>query len=257
MARRAVVVAVRGELSVERDPDRPSGRLLRQAGMDASYVDLADPTHLEFAYLRWARIVLEAAKARRVLHLGGGACTLARALAAADPESRQEVCEADPEVLAVAREHLGLRRAPGLRVRHAEGRTWLSGQPDDAWEAVVIDAFVGARVPPRLITVEALTEAARVAPLTLVNVVDDRSARDVALVAAGLRAAYPSVWTLGARAGNVILVGDRAPRQLELARLAARLAADPEPARRTGPAEMKWGLTGTVPRADSEIEEEQ
>ncbi len=31
--------------------------------MEASYVDLADPTHLEFDYLRWIRIVLDVAGA--------------------------------------------------------------------------------------------------------------------------------------------------------------------------------------------------
>ncbi|MFZ0043319.1 MAG: hypothetical protein WAK93_18565, partial [Solirubrobacteraceae bacterium] len=65
---------------IERDPRRLSGRLLRQDDMDASYVDLADPTHLEFDYLRWVRIVLGVARSRRVLHIGGGACALARAL---------------------------------------------------------------------------------------------------------------------------------------------------------------------------------
>src|SRR5947209_11732355 len=120
----------RGDLVAERDPLRPSGRLLRQGQMDASYVDLADPSHLEFDYLRWMRIVLRAARARRVLHVGGGACALARALAAEDPAGRQEVCEVDPEVLAMAREHLGLRRTPGLLVRHAEGRELLARQRD-------------------------------------------------------------------------------------------------------------------------------
>lgn len=47
------VLAHEGDLVVERDPGRPSGRRLRQRDMDASYVDLADPSHLEFDYLRW------------------------------------------------------------------------------------------------------------------------------------------------------------------------------------------------------------
>ncbi len=147
--------------------------------MDASYVDLADVTHLEFDYMRWLRIVLRVANAKRVLHIGGGACALARALAAEHPTGLQEVCEFDPDVLALAREHLGLRRAPGLRVRYAEGRGHLADQPDDSWDAIVIDAFIGARVPERLISVDALSDAARVAPLTLVNIVDNRSGRDV------------------------------------------------------------------------------
>jgi hypothetical protein len=149
---------------VERDPRRASGRLLRDDGMEASYVDLADPAHLEFDYLRWLRIVLRASRAGRVIHVGGGACALARALAAEDPGGRQEVCEVNAEVIALARAHLGLRRKPGLHVRHAEGRAFIATQPDASWDAVVIDAFIAAGVPHRLVTVEAVTGAAERRP---------------------------------------------------------------------------------------------
>ena len=124
-----LTLARSGDLVAERDPLRPGGRLLRQGDMDASYVDLADPTHLEFDYLRWIRIVLRAARARRVVHVGGGACALARALAAEDPGGRQEVCEVDAGVLALARDHLGLRRAPGLRVRGETRRAPAQAPP--------------------------------------------------------------------------------------------------------------------------------
>src|SRR4051812_1426027 len=76
------ILAAAGDLVVQRDGGRPSGRLLRHGDMDASYVDLADPRHLEFDYLRRMRDVAEALGARRVVHVGGGACALARALAA-------------------------------------------------------------------------------------------------------------------------------------------------------------------------------
>ena len=218
--------------------------------MEASYVDLADATHLEFDYMRWLRIALQAAGARRVLHIGGGACALARALAAADPGGRQEVCEVDADVLAVAREHLGLRRTPGLRVRHVEGRAHLAAQPDQSWDAIVIDAFVGARVPERLITVEAMIEAARVAPLTLVNVVDNRSAKDVRAVASAVALAYPLVWTLGQRAGNAIVAGCATSHASNLARIAARAAADPSPARLTTPAQVAQMIASTPPPRD-------
>ena len=241
-------VTRRGDLIAERDPGRPSAWLLRQRDMDASYVDLADPSHLEFDYLRWIRVVLWAARARRVVHVGGGACALPRALAAADPGSRQEVCEVDADVLALAREHMGLRRARGLHVRHAEGRAFLARQPDGAWDAVVIDAFIGAVVPRRLITAEALTDVARVAPLALVNVVDNRAARDVRAVAAGLGAAYPRVWTLGSRVGNTVVAG--AVAALDLDRSGAGVAADRAPARLTPPAAMARGVAGTTPLRD-------
>jgi hypothetical protein len=246
------VIARRGELIVERDPARPSGRLLRDGGMDASYIDLADPSHLEFDYLRWMRIVLRAARVRRVLHVGGGACTLARALAAADPAGRQEVCEIDPGVLAIARQHLGLRRAPGLRVRQTDGRAFIAGRRAGAWDAVVIDAYVGAAVPRRLVTAEALADVRRVAPLAAVNVVDTRAGQVVGRVAAGLAGAYPRVWALGGRKGNTVLVGGVA--DLDLARIAAAAAADPSPARLTPPAELAHRLAagGVGPFRDEE-----
>jgi hypothetical protein len=219
--------------------------------MEASYVDLADATHLEFDYMRWLRIVLRAVAARRVLHIGGGACALARALAAVDPGGRQEVCEVDTDVLTVAREHLGLRRTPGLRVRHVEGRAHIAAQPDQSWDAIVVDAFVGVRVPPRLVTVEAMIGAARVAPLTLVNVVDNRSAREVRAVASGLALAYPVVWTLGQRAGNAIVAGCAKTHASKLARIAAGAAADPSPARLTTPAQVALMIASTPPLLDA------
>lgn len=199
--------------------------------MEASYVDLADATHLEFDYMRWLRIVLRAARARRVLHIGGGACALARALAAEDPGGRQEVCELDGDVLALARAHLGLRRAPGLRVRHTDGRAFIAGQPERSWDAIVIDAFLGARVPERLIASDALADSARVAPLTLVNVVDNRAGREIRRVLAAMASAYPRVWTLGRRPGNTILAGDAIGALSDLTLVATRAAADPSPAR--------------------------
>jgi hypothetical protein len=242
-------IAVEGDLVVERDPRRSSGRLLRQGDMDASYIDLSDPRHLEFDYLRWFRIVLRAAGARRVLHVGGGACALARALAAEDPEGRQEVCEVDAGVLEIARRHLGLRRIPGLRVRHAEGRAALRARAGAGYDAVAVDAFVGARVPPGLTTAEAMADAAAVAALTVVNVVDDRRGDEITAVAAALRDAYPRVWALGGRVGNTLVAGDRSG--FDLSHIAARAAADPSPARLIAPAAMARRLATSVARHDS------
>ncbi|MFZ0089227.1 MAG: fused MFS/spermidine synthase [Solirubrobacteraceae bacterium] len=226
--------------------------MLRQDGMDASYVDLADPSHLEFDYLRWIRIVLRAAHTRRVLHVGGGACALPRALAAEDPDGRQEVCEVDPAVLALAREHMGLRRARGLRVRVAEGRAGIAAQRDGGWDAIVVDAFVGATVPRRLITVEVVADIARVTPLVLVNVVDGRAARDVARIGAALASAFPTVWGLGGRGGNTVVVGSADP--LNLTRIGAQAAADPSRPRLALPAEMARLAAATVALRDRDLE---
>jgi hypothetical protein len=227
---RSLVIATEGDLIVERDPHRRSGRLLWQANMAASYVDLGDPRHLEFDYLRWAWLVLQSFKARHVLHVGGAACTLARALLAADANSRQEVFEVDEDVLAFARAHLGLRRQPGLKVRVADGRDVLETRAEDSADAIVIDAFVGARVPRHLVTAEALATCARVAHVTVVNVVDTAGWRDVRAIVAGLRESYRHIGALASgsrRGGNFLLFGSRSEpwrRQLESAAAADRAA---------------------------------
>src|SRR4051795_7787001 len=137
------ILAQTGELLVQRDGERSSGRLLRQGDMDASYVDLADPRHLEFDYLRRMRDLVEALRARRIVHVGGAGAALARALVATDRARtrRQHVVEVDPDVVALAREHLGRRREPGLKVKVADGRAWLAGRDDASIDALLIDAF--------------------------------------------------------------------------------------------------------------------
>ncbi len=245
------LITATAAVTVLRDLERPGGRLLRQGGMDASYVDLGDAQHLEFDYLRRMRDVVEAVRARRVVHVGGAGCALARALSAAHPEHRQEVIEVDPEVVELARRHLGLRRAPGLRVRVGDGRAVLAGRPDGSADAVLVDAFVGAAVPRHLITAEALADLARVAGVAAVNVVDTRAMAEAGAIAAGLAEAFPHVLALGApgvlakrRGGNVILVGAHAPPPLD--RLRSRAAADRSPAALLEP-EAIAAFTGGAP----------
>jgi hypothetical protein len=250
------LIAVAGELAVLRDRERPSGRLLRQGEMDASYVDLADARHLEFDYLRRMRDVVLAAGARRVVHVGGAGCALARALAAAEPGHRQEVIELDGDVVELARRHLGLRRTPGLRVRVGDGRAVRAGRPDGSADAVLIDAFVGARVPRHLVTAEALADLARVARLVAVNVVDTRAMDDAAAIAAGLCNAFAHVIALGAgpvlgkrRGGNAVLVGAHEVPPLD--RLRASAAADRSPGALRGPGEIDAFIGGVPPWRDA------
>src|SRR4051794_10345988 len=94
------ILAAAGDLVVQRDAGRASRRLLRHGDMDASYVALAAPRLREFDSLRRVPALVGALRARRVVHVGGGACALARALAAADRERRQDFVEVDPDVLA-------------------------------------------------------------------------------------------------------------------------------------------------------------
>ena len=103
------------------DPRRPSARTLLLDGREAGQVDLADPRRLTFAYMRRIADLIDAFRppgtALDVLHVGGGACALARYVEATRPRSRQLVWEIDAGVVALAREHLGLRATPRLRVK--------------------------------------------------------------------------------------------------------------------------------------------
>ncbi|MDP9400999.1 MAG: fused MFS/spermidine synthase, partial [Actinomycetota bacterium] len=69
---------------VERDEARPTGRVLVLDGLSHSYVDLADPRHLEFAYVRWigdlADVLRPARAPLEATFLGGGGFTLPRYL---------------------------------------------------------------------------------------------------------------------------------------------------------------------------------
>jgi spermidine synthase len=252
------LLAATGELAVLRDPRRPTGRLLRQADMDASYVDLADPRHLEFDYLRWMAAVAEAVATRDIVHVGAAGGALARALAASVPSRHQELVEVEPAVVELARAHLGLRRAPGLRVRTADGRAALARRGDGSADAVLVDAFVGARVPRHLVSAEALADLARVvapAGVVAINVVDGRGLPDTRAIGAGLRASFGVVAALGAsavlhgrRAGNVVLVAGHGP--LPLRRIRAAVASDRSPALLLEPDDVAGLCGGTAPWHD-------
>src|SRR3954471_721907 len=98
-ARAVEVPTALGLARVEPAPARPTGRMLTLGAQDASYVDLADPTHLEWPYVRRIGDVIDAfrppGRAIAAVHLGGGGATVARYVEATRPRSRQEVVEVD------------------------------------------------------------------------------------------------------------------------------------------------------------------
>ena len=224
------------------DLDRPRGWLLTMDAAPQSYVDLDDPRHLEFEYVqRLAHAVDLAAppgEPLEALHLGGGALTLPRYLAATRPGSRQRAVELDAALTELVREYLPWPEA-ALRVEAADARGYLEQSPPDSADLVVADVFGGSRIPARLTSVEFARAAARVlrpggtyaanladaAPLDFARaqLATVRSVfTDVCLIA------EPSVLR-GRRYGNLVIVA--ADRPLPVAELARRAAADPFPAR--------------------------
>ncbi|MFF3059794.1 spermidine synthase, partial [Streptomyces sp. NPDC057909] len=108
------------------DVDRDRAWLLTVDGAPQSYVDLDDPAHVEFEYARRLAHVLDCAgepdAPLDVLHLGGGALTLPRYVAATRPGSRQIVAEADRGLLALVTEQLPVPDGSGVTVHATDAR---------------------------------------------------------------------------------------------------------------------------------------
>ena len=161
------------------DPERPSGRTLLLDSAPHSYVDLDDPTHLEYAYARAVAAAIDTefpgGRALRAYHLGGGGLTVPRYLEATRPGTISLVSEIDPGVVAIDSDRLGFRPGGGVEVRVEDGRRGLARLPDDSQDLVVGDAFGGVSVPWHLTTREAVGEISRLLSddgIYVVNMID-------------------------------------------------------------------------------------
>lgn len=211
------------------DPERDSGRVLMLDTLRHSYVDLADPTHLEFEYVRAIAAVADAsfpaAEPVSALHVGGGGLTLPRYLAEDRPGTRSLVLEVDPGVVAIDREQLGLETSDELRVRVADGRVGLAEEPAGERDLVVGDAFGGLSVPWQLTTREAMRLVDRALAddgVYAVNLIDHPPLAFVRAELATLREVFPHVVLLaripvltGDDGGNLIAVASQRPLDTE------------------------------------------
>jgi spermidine synthase len=222
------------------DPDRPQGWTLLLNGTAQSHVDLDDPTHLEFEYVRRLGHVVDLlTPARpRVLHLGGGAWTLARYVATTRPGAGQLVVELDAGLVDLVASRLpadGL----GIDVAVGDARAALTRVPRGWADLLVLDVFAGARTPAHLTSVEFLAAAAAVlAPggVYAANVADGGELAFARTQVAAALARFAHVAVVAAPGilhgrgfGNLVLVASA--DELPVAELARRTAADPFPAR--------------------------
>ncbi|MEW1859890.1 fused MFS/spermidine synthase [Streptomyces sp. NPDC088194] len=255
-----------GEAKLLPDVDRARAWLLTVDGAPQSYVDLADPEHLEFEYVRRVAYVVEAVCDTReapvgIVHLGGGALTLPRRFARTVPGAVQDVVEADRGLAGLVAEYLPWD-APEIRTHVADAREWLTGRADASADVLVVDVFGGSRVPAHLTTVECATEAARVlrpGGLYVANLADAAPFAFLGSQLATVRAAFgpdaevcvlvePGVLR-GRRYGNAVLAVSRGPLPADV--VARRCAADPFPARVLGTAEAVRAFPG-APVHDAE-----
>ncbi|MFI6257687.1 spermidine synthase [Micromonospora zamorensis] len=225
-----------GQAELVPDPDRAGSWTLLLDGAPQSHVDLTDPTHLEFEYVRRLAAALDliapAGEPLRVLHLGGGALTLPRYVSATRPGSTQRVSEVDGALVELVRQALPWPSDTRLRVRVEDARAVLTSTRDASYDVVVADVFAGARTPPHLTSVEYAAEVARVlrpAGWYLANLADGPPLRHARAQVATVRSVLPQACLVGdaavlrgRRYGNLVLVAGRVtPPVPELTRRAA------------------------------------
>ena len=216
-----------GDCELIADQDNSNGWLLRINGVMSSHIDLADPLFLDFEYMRWISALVESRWPRedrpklRALHLGGGACSLARYFHSAYPEARQVVVELDGKLAEYVRGWFELPKAPLMRLRVGEAREVTESLTPQTRDLISRDVFAGS-VTPRPLTTSEFTEHARrvLVPggIYVVNSGDSpdlRSAReDAATIAASFRhtviIADPAMLK-GRRYGNMIMAGSDIP----------------------------------------------
>ncbi len=228
------------------DPDRAGGRTLVLDGVRHSYVDVDDPTFLEFTYVRAIAAVVDAAfpgtEPLAAHHLGGGGLTFPRYLAATRPGTRSVVSEIDGGVVRIDRERLGLGPESGIDVRTEDGRLGLRRLDTASRDLVVGDAFGGVSVPWHLTTAEAMSDVRRVLDedgLYVANLIDHGDLGFARAEAATLGETFDQVAVLGDPADLGLDPGAE-PEGGNLVMIASDRAVDPAAvqkaldARRTG-----------------------
>jgi spermidine synthase len=220
------------------DPDRPSGRVLMLDGAPHSYVDLDDPTYLDWDYAKAVASVIDTAypeaQPLRVYHIGGGGLTLPRYLERVRPGTSSLVSEIDPGVVTIDKQ-FGLESSNGIEVRVEDARLGLGRLADDSRDLVLGDAFGGVSVPWHLTTRETVREIERVLTVNGVYVINLLDYGPLAFARAEVAtltdvfdhvalATEVDTLTQGEKAGgNLVVIASNAP--LDVTSIAATIAS--------------------------------
>jgi len=251
-----------GQAELLRDLDAEDGWLLTVDGVAQSYVDRADLTHLEFDYVRLIADVVDHLRPGPLttVHLGGGACTLARYIAVTRPGSRQLVIEADAALTELVRTSFGTN---GFRVRVGDARTELPRLRQGESDLVVADLFEAAVMPVHVATLEWVQEVQRLLRpdgTYVVNVADGRPLTFARAQVATLLAAFEHVVLLadpsvlrGRRFANLVLAAS--PTALPVAELTRRASRAAGRARLVTGEQLRTFTGGAAPITDATARE--
>jgi MFS family permease len=243
------------------DPDRPSGRILWLDTLRHSYVDVEDPTYLEFRYAElFSDVILTTAPEGPLdaIYVGGGGFTLPRWLTAVRPGSTNTVMELDDALVDIAVRDLGLDTAEIDEIAVGDARLTLGTMPLGTFELAVGDAFGGESVPWHLTTREFLSDLRRHMTddgVYVMNLIDYPPAGFARAEAATLGDVFTNVVVIappdyfyGDRGGNYVLTASDAPIDAEVLQVAIRARGSSELV--LDGAELDEWLDGAEPLVD-------
>lgn len=242
-----------GLAEIEPDPYGANRYILKVNGVPSSHIDLDDPGYLDFEYMRWMEPVFTIGfpteefdgrtRKLRVLHLGGGGCSMARWVAATYENARQVVVELDAKLAELVRTRFDVPRAPLVRLRVGDAGQVLPTLSDDSRDIIIRDVFAGSITPRELTTVGYAQEAQRVLDqggVYLLNCGDSADLAGARAEAATLLSVFSHVAMIadapmlkGRRYGNIVFLASDEPltlgasfeRNLRIAPLPAQLVA--------------------------------
>lgn len=207
------------------DEGRASGRILVLDRGFNSYVDLADPTYLDFRYARvMADVIDEELRpgALDVLSIGGGGLTFPHYLNATRPGTTHIVLEIDRELETIATNELGFTDQADVVI--GDARATIADVPDNSVDLVIGDAFSGFTVPWHLTTVEfneIVDSKMRFDGIYVINVIDEGGLQFARAAATTFRSVFdhvaviaPPAYLAGLDGGNFVIVGSQAELDL-------------------------------------------
>ncbi len=215
-------------ISIEIDPDDDSGRVVVLDDLRHSYVDLDDPAHIEFWYVRRITDAIDAyapAGAIDAVGIGAGGMTVPRWIRATRPGSDQTVLEIDGGLIDLLDEELPIEagrtveQIDGLQVLVGDARRTLRRLDDESADVIVGDAFGNRAVPWHLATEEFVEEIERVlrpGGIYVLNVIDGGDEDFLRAEAATVQRVLPHVTVMrggavvdGLTGNSVLLASDR------------------------------------------------
>lgn len=250
-----------GPLALEPDPYTADGWVIYVNGVPSSHIVIGAPRELAFEYMRWLASAVRAQvtggflNPRRITHLGGGACTMARYFADVYPDSRNTVVELDGKLAELVREQFDIPRAPRVKIRVEDARVVAASFTPASRDVVIRDVFAGAVTPETFTTVEFFTDCHRglaADGLYVANCGDHSDLRGAKAELAGMAEVWRHLAVIadppmlkGRRYGNIILLASDA----EIAEPPVRdLLGGGVPAQFKGDAWVRRFMSGAVAR---------